>query len=51
LKIYCDNFATVFFPRNEKYFKGAKIMKLKYFVVEKEVHRENEAYIDERKEI
>ena len=38
LKIYCDNFATVFFSKNDKYSKGAKHMELKYFAV-KEVQK------------
>ena len=38
LKIYCDNTATVFFSKNNKYSKGAKHMELKYFVV-KEVQK------------
>ncbi|XP_070029346.1 secreted RxLR effector protein 161-like [Nicotiana sylvestris] len=33
LKIYCDNSATVFFSKNDKYSKSAKHMKLKYFTV------------------
>jgi len=33
LKMYCDNFAAVFFSKNDKYSKGAKHMELKYFVV------------------
>jgi len=37
LKIYCDNFATVFFSKNDKYSKGVKHMALKYFVVKEEV--------------
>ena len=39
LKIYCDNFAAVFFSKNDKYSKGAKHMKLKYFAVKKEVQK------------
>ena len=39
LKIYCDNTATVFFSKNDKYSKGAKHMKLKYFVVKEEVQK------------
>ena len=38
LKVYCDNSATVF-CKNDKYFKGAKYMELKYFAV-KEVHKQ-----------
>jgi len=37
LKMYCDNSATVFFSKNDKYSKGAKHMKLKY---SKEVHKQ-----------
>ena len=33
LKMYCDNFATIFFSKNDKYSKGAKHVKLKYFIV------------------
>ena len=40
LKIYCDNSTTVFFSKNDKYSKGAKHMKLKYFVIKKEVHKQ-----------
>ena len=40
LKIYCDNFATVFFNKNDKYSKGAMHMELKYFVVKKEVQKQ-----------
>jgi len=39
LKIYCDNSATVFFSKNDKYSKGAKHMELKYFVVKEEVQK------------
>jgi len=46
LKIYCDNFATVFFYKSDKYSKGAKHMELKYFVVKEEFrkHSVNRAY-------
>ncbi|XP_057948284.1 secreted RxLR effector protein 161-like [Malania oleifera] len=37
LKIYCDNSATFFFSKNDKYSKGAKHMELKYFVVKEDV--------------
>jgi len=37
LKMYCDNSATVFFSKNNKYSKSAKHMELKYFVVKEEV--------------
>ena len=39
LRIYCDNFAAILFSRNDKYSKGAKHMKLKYFVIKEEVHK------------
>jgi len=39
LKIYCDNSATIFFSKNDKYSKGAKHMELKYFVVKEEVQK------------
>ena len=39
LRIYCDNSATVFFSKNDKYSKGAKHMELKYFVVKEEVQK------------
>ena len=37
LKIYYDNIATIFFSKNDKYFRGAKHMELKYFAVKEEV--------------
>ena len=40
LKIYCDNSAAVFFSKNDKYSKGAKHMKIKYFVVKEEVQKQ-----------
>lgn len=40
LKIYCDDFAAVFFSKNNKYSNGAKHVKLKYFVVKEEVHKQ-----------
>ena len=36
LRIYCDNFAGIFFSKNEKYSKGEKHMDLKY-LLDKEV--------------
>ena len=39
LKMYCNNSASVFFSRNDKYSKGAKYMKLKYFTVKKEIQK------------
>ncbi|XP_075098906.1 secreted RxLR effector protein 161-like [Nicotiana tabacum] len=40
LKIYCDNFAALFFSKNDKYSKGAKHMELKYFTVKEEVQKQ-----------
>ncbi|KAA0039631.1 UBN2_2 domain-containing protein [Cucumis melo var. makuwa] len=40
LRIYCDNSATVFFSKNDKYSKGAKHMELKYFAVKEEVQKQ-----------
>ncbi|KAA0041540.1 Retrovirus-related Pol polyprotein from transposon TNT 1-94 [Cucumis melo var. makuwa] len=40
LRIYCDNFAAVFFSKNDKYSKGAKHMELQYFAVKKEVQKQ-----------
>ena len=37
LKIYYDNFAAVFFSKNNKYSKGVKHMELKYIAVKEEV--------------
>lgn len=39
LRIYCDNTAAVFFPKNDKYSKGAKHMELKHFSVKEEVQK------------
>jgi len=39
LRIYCDNFAAVFFSKNDKYSKGAKHMDLKYLMVKEEVQK------------
>ena len=39
LKIYCDNSATIFLSKNDKYSKGVKHMKLKYFVFKEEVQK------------
>ncbi|XP_052734062.1 secreted RxLR effector protein 161-like [Vigna angularis] len=36
IRIYCDNFAVVFFSKNDKYSKGAKHMDLKYLSVKEE---------------
>ena len=35
LKIYCNNTATLFFSKDNKYSKGDKHMKLKYFVIKR----------------
>ncbi|XP_061356259.1 secreted RxLR effector protein 161-like [Gastrolobium bilobum] len=40
LKIYYDNYAAVFFSKNERYSKGAKHIKLKYFNVKEEVQKQ-----------
>jgi len=40
LRIYCDNFAVVFVSKNDKYFKGAKHMDLKYLSVKDEVQKQ-----------
>ena len=40
LEIYCDNFAAVFFSKNDKYSRGAKYMELKYFAVKEEVQKQ-----------
>jgi hypothetical protein len=40
LRIYCDNFAAVFFSKNDKYSKGAKHMELKYLTVKEDVQKQ-----------
>ncbi|XP_065625255.1 secreted RxLR effector protein 161-like [Quercus suber] len=40
LRIYCDNSATVFFSKNNKYSNGAKYMELKYLIVKEEVQKQ-----------
>ena len=40
LKIYCDNGASVFISKNDKYSKGVKHMKLKYFAVKEELQKQ-----------
>ena len=40
LKMYCDNFAVVFFSKNDKYSKDAKHMELNYFVIKEEVQKQ-----------
>ena len=40
LRIHCDNTAAIFFSKNDKYSKGAKHMKLKYFAVKEEVQKQ-----------
>ena len=37
LRIYCDNTATVFFSKNDKFSSGSKHMDLKYLVVKERV--------------
>ena len=39
LKMYCDNSAAVF-CKNDKYFKGAKYVELKYFVMKEKVKKQ-----------
>lgn len=36
-KIYCDNFATMSFSKNNKYSKGVKHIELKYFVTKEKI--------------
>jgi len=38
--MYCDNSATIFFSKNDKYSKSAKHMELKYFAVKEEVQKQ-----------
>jgi len=38
--MYCDNPAIIFFSKNDKYSKGAKHMKLKYFGMKQEVQKQ-----------
>jgi hypothetical protein len=40
LRIYCDNYAAVFFSKNDKYSKGAKHMELKYLTVKEDVQKQ-----------
>ena len=40
LRIYCNNFAAVFFFKNDKYSKGAKHMELKYLTVKEDVQKQ-----------
>ena len=35
----CDNSAADFFSKNDKYFKGATHMELKYFTIKEEVQK------------
>ncbi|GJX36330.1 retrovirus-related pol polyprotein from transposon TNT 1-94 [Tanacetum coccineum] len=37
LKMYCDNTATIFLYKNDKYSKGAKHMDIKFFIVKEEI--------------
>ena len=45
LKIYCDNFAAIFFSKNDKYSRGAKHIELEYFTVKEEVQKQR-VYIE-----
>ena len=40
LKIYCDNYAAVFFSKNDKYSRVVKHMELKYFAIKEEVQKQ-----------
>ena len=40
LKMYCDNSAALF-CKNDKYFKSAKHVELKYFVVKEEIQKQS----------
>ncbi|GJY30989.1 retrovirus-related pol polyprotein from transposon TNT 1-94 [Tanacetum coccineum] len=40
LKIYCDNAATIFFSKNDKYSKGAKHMDIQFFIVKQEIQKQ-----------
>ncbi|KAK9089019.1 hypothetical protein Scep_028101 [Stephania cephalantha] len=40
IRLYCDNSATVFFSKNDKYSKGAKHINLKYLSVKEEVQKQ-----------
>ncbi|GJW97700.1 retrovirus-related pol polyprotein from transposon TNT 1-94 [Tanacetum coccineum] len=40
LKIYCDNAATIFFSKNDKYSKCAKHMDIKFFIVKDEIQKQ-----------
>ena len=40
LRIYCDNYAAVFFSKNDKYFNGTKHMELKYLTAKKEIQKQ-----------
>ncbi|KAK9749378.1 hypothetical protein RND81_02G122000 [Saponaria officinalis] len=44
LRIYCDNFAAIFFSKNDKYSKGAKHMKLKFLSVKEEVQKQRVSF-------
>lgn len=43
LKFYCDNFAAIFFSKNDRYYKGVKHMKLKNLIVKEEVQKLRES--------
>ena len=40
LRIYCDNSATVFFSKNDKYSNSVKHMELKYLTIKEEVQKQ-----------
>ncbi|GJZ97000.1 retrovirus-related pol polyprotein from transposon TNT 1-94 [Tanacetum coccineum] len=40
LKMYCNNTATIFFSKNDKYSKGAKHMNIKFFIVKEEIQKQ-----------
>ncbi|KAF1884516.1 hypothetical protein Lal_00028394 [Lupinus albus] len=40
LKFYCDNFAAVFFSKNDKYSRGTKHTDLKFLSVKEEVRKD-----------
>ncbi|KAG8645797.1 hypothetical protein MANES_10G094466v8, partial [Manihot esculenta] len=39
LRTYCDNFAAVFFPKNDKYSRSTNHIDLKYLSVKEEVQK------------
>ncbi|GKB84998.1 retrovirus-related pol polyprotein from transposon TNT 1-94 [Tanacetum coccineum] len=40
LKIYCDNAATIFFSKNDKYSKSAKHMDIMFFIMKDEIRKQ-----------